>query len=132
MSLKSGTRSAIEKVVKDIRRMTRRQHSSEEKIIRIVRKAYAARRASSNSAAVRSSRRACTTVVRRSFSRWGRSASPATRRQATSSEVQDLRAEALALKEPVQRLQHEHAELEQRIERRPAAVPAEPLAQSSD
>ena len=32
MSMKSGTRSAAEKVVKDIRRRTRRQHSSEEKI----------------------------------------------------------------------------------------------------
>ena len=32
MSLKSGTCSAAEKVVKDIRRRTRRQHSSEEKI----------------------------------------------------------------------------------------------------
>jgi transposase len=32
MSMKSGTRSAAERVVKDIRRRTRRQHSSEEKI----------------------------------------------------------------------------------------------------
>jgi hypothetical protein len=32
MSAKPGTRSAAEKVVKDIRRRTRRQHSSEEKI----------------------------------------------------------------------------------------------------
>ncbi len=80
MRQKSGpVKEPAEKVVKEIRRATRRQFSAEEKI-RIVLEACAARRASPNCAGARESSRTCITAGRRISSRPGRSGSPATRR----------------------------------------------------
>ncbi len=101
MSVKSGTRSTAEKVVKDIRRRTRRQHSSEEKI-RLVLEGLRGE----ESIAELCRREG---IVQSLYYSWSKEFLEAgkkrlagdTARQATSSEVKDLRAEASALKEAV-------------------------------
>jgi len=101
MSMTSGTRSTAEKVVKDIRRRTRRQHSSEEKI-RIVLDGL--RGEDSISELCRREG-----IAQSLYYSWSKEFLGAgkkrlagdTARQATSSEVKDLRAEAAALKEAV-------------------------------
>jgi transposase len=99
MSMKSGTRSTAENVVKDIRRRTRRQHSSEEKI-RIVLEGL--RGEDSISELCRREG-----IAQSLYYSWSKEFLEAGKkrlagdmaRQATSSEVKELRAEASALKE---------------------------------
>ncbi len=101
MSQKPVTqRAAAEKVVKDIRRATRKQHSAEGKSGSCS-PGFAARTASPSTAGARASRRACTTAGRRSLEAGKRRLAGDTARQATSPEVKELRAEAAALKEAV-------------------------------
>ncbi len=94
-------RAAAEKVVTDIRRATRKQHSAEEKI-RIV---LSGLRGEDSIAELR--RREA--IAQSLYSSWSKEFLEAgkrrlagdTARQATSPEVKDLRAEAAALKEAV-------------------------------
>ena len=106
MRQKSGpVKEPAEKVVKDIRRATRRQFAAEEKIRIVLEGLRGPRRASPNCAGARESSRTCITAGRRISSRPGRSGSAFdTARAATSDEVKDLRREASALKEVVAEL----------------------------
>jgi transposase-like protein len=91
MSMKSGTRSATEKVVQDIRRRTRRQHSSEEKSAscwKLCRREGIAQSL-------------CYSWSKEFLKAGKKRLAGDTARQATSSEVKDLRAEAATLKEAV-------------------------------
>ena len=102
MRQKSGTaKPPAEKVVKDIRRRTRKQHSAEEKI-RIVLEGLRGE----ESIAELCRREAIATSLYYSWSKEFLEAgkkrlSGDTARQATSPEVKGLRAEAAALKEAV-------------------------------
>ena len=101
MSMKSGTRSAAEKVVRDIRRRTRRQHSSEEKI-RIVLEGLRGEDSISELCRREGIAQSLYYSWSREFLEAGKKRLAGdTARQATSSEVKDLRAEASALKEAV-------------------------------
>jgi transposase len=101
MSMKSGTRSAAEKVVKDIRRRTRRQHSSEEKI-RIVLEGLRGEESISELCRREGIAQSLYYSWSKEFLEAGKKRLAGdTARQATSSEVKDLRAEASALKEAV-------------------------------
>jgi transposase len=101
MSMKSGTRSAAEKVVKDIRRRTRRQHSSEEKI-RVVLEGLRGEESISELCRREGIAQSLYYSWSKEFLEAGKKRlSGDTARQATSSEVKDLRAEASALKEAV-------------------------------
>lgn len=100
--MKSGKQKAsVERVVKDIRRKTRRQHSAEEKI-RIVLDGLRGE----DSIAELCRREGIATSLYYSWSKEFLEAGKKrlagdTARQATSSEVKDLRAESSALKEVV-------------------------------
>jgi transposase len=102
MRQKPGTpKPSAEKVVKDIRRRTRKQHSSEEKI-RIVLEGLRGE----ESIAELCRREGIASSVYYSWSKefleaGKRRLAGDTTRQATSPEVKDLRAEAAALKEAV-------------------------------
>ena len=102
MGQKPGTpKPSAEKVVKDIRRRTRKQHSSEEKI-RIVLEGLRGE----ESIAELCRREGIASSVYYSWSKefleaGRRRLAGDTTRQATSPEVKDLRAEAAALKEAV-------------------------------
>ena len=102
MGQKPGTpKPSAEKVVKDIRRRTRKQHSSEEKI-RIVLEGLRGE----ESIAELCRREGIASSVYYSWSKefleaGKRRLAGDTTRQATSPEVKDLRAEAAALKEAV-------------------------------
>jgi transposase len=102
MRQKPGTlKPPAEKVVKDIRRRTRKQHSSEEKI-RIVLEGLRGE----ESIAELCRREGIASSLYYSWSKefleaGKRRLAGDTARQATSPEVQDLRAEAAALKEAV-------------------------------
>ena len=102
MRMKSGTsKPSAEKVMKDIRRQTRRLHSAEEKI-RIVLEGLRGE----DSIAELCGREGIAQSLYYSWSKDFLEASKKrlagdTTRQATGSEVKDLRAEALALKEAV-------------------------------
>jgi len=102
MRQKPGTpKPSAEKVVKDIRRRTRKQHSSEEKI-RIVLEGLRGE----ESIAEPCRREGIASSVYYSWSKefleaGKRRLTGDTTRQATSPEVKDLRAEAAALKEAV-------------------------------
>jgi transposase len=102
MGQKPGTpKPSAEKVVKDIRRRTRKQHSSEEKI-RIVLEGLRGE----ESIAEPCRREGIASSVYYSWSKefleaGKRRLTGDTARQATSPEVKDLRAEAAALKEAV-------------------------------
>ncbi len=102
MRKKSGTQKpTAEQVVKDIRRKTRKQHSSEEKI-RIVLEGLRGE----ESIAALCRREGIATSLYYSWSKEFLEAGKKrlagdTTRQATSPEVKDLRAEAAALKEAV-------------------------------
>jgi transposase len=102
MRQKPGTpKASAEKVVKDIRRRTRKQHSSEEKI-RIVLEGLRGE----ESIAELCRREGIASSVYYSWSKefleaGKRRLAGDTTRQATSPEVKDLRAEAAALKEAV-------------------------------
>lgn len=101
MSMKSGTRSAAEKVVKDIRRRTRRQHSSEEKI-RIVLEGLRGEDSISELCRREGIAQSLYYSWSKEFLEAGRKRLAGdTARQATTSEVKELRAEAAALKEAV-------------------------------
>lgn len=101
MSMKSGTRSTAEKVVKDIRRRTRRQHSSEEKI-RIVLDGLRGEDSISELCRREGIAQSLYYSWSKEFLEAGKKRLAGdTARQATSSEVKDLRAEAAALKEAV-------------------------------
>jgi transposase len=101
MSMKSGTRSTAEKVVKDIRRRTRRQHSSEEKI-RIVLEGLRGEDSISELCRREGIAQSLYYSWSKEFLEAGKKRLAGdTARQATSSEVKDLRAEAAALKEAV-------------------------------
>lgn len=101
MSMKSGTRSATEKVVKDIRRRTRRQHSSEEKI-RIVLDGLRGEDSISELCRREGIAQSLYYSWSKEFLEAGKKRLAGdTARQATSSEVKELRAEASALKEAV-------------------------------
>ena len=102
MRMKSGKRKATaEKVVKDIRRKTRRQHSAEEKI-RVVLEGLRGE----DSIAELCRREGIATSLYYSWSKEFLEAGKKrlagdTARQATSVEVKDLKAESAALKEVV-------------------------------
>jgi transposase len=101
MGMKSGTRSTAEKVVKDIRRRTRRQHSSEEKI-RIVLEGLRGEDSISELCRREGIAQSLYYSWSKEFLEAGKKRLAGdTARQATSSEVKDLRAEAAALKEAV-------------------------------
>ena len=101
MSMKSGTRSTAERVVKDIRRRTRRQHSSEEKI-RIVLEGLRGEDSISELCRREGIAQSLYYSWSKEFLEAGKKRLAGdTARQATSSEVKDLRAEAAALKEAV-------------------------------
>lgn len=101
MSMKSGTRSAAEKVVKDIRRRTRRQHSSEEKI-RVVLEGLRGEESIAELCRREGIAQSLYYSWSKEFLEAGKKRLAGdTARQATSSEVKDLRAEAAALKEAV-------------------------------
>jgi len=101
MSMKSGTRSAAERVVKDIRRRTRRQHSSEEKI-RIVLDGLRGEDSISELCRREGIAQSLYYSWSKEFLEAGKKRLAGdTARQATSSEVKDLRIEAAALKEAV-------------------------------
>jgi transposase len=101
MSMKSGTRSTAEKVVKDIRRRTRRQHSSEEKI-RIVLDGLRGEDSISELCRREGIAQSLYYSWSKEFLEAGKKRLAGdTARQATSSEVKELRAEAAALKEAV-------------------------------
>jgi transposase len=101
MSMKSGTRSAAERVVKDIRRRTRRQHSSEEKI-RIVLEGLRGEDSISELCRREGIAQSLYYSWSKEFLEAGKKRLAGdTARQATSSEVKELRAEAAALKEAV-------------------------------
>ena len=102
MRQKPGTpKPSVERVVKDIRRRTRKQHSSEEKI-RIVLEGLRGE----DSIAELCRREGIASSLYYSWSKefleaGKRRLAGDTARQATSPEVKDLRAEAAALKEAV-------------------------------
>ena len=102
MRQKSGTKKpAAERIVKDIRRRTRKHHSAEEKI-RIVLEGLGGE----ESIAALCRREGIATSLYYSWSKEFLEAGKKrlagdTARQASSSEVRDLRAEAAALKEAV-------------------------------
>ena len=102
MRQKSGTpKAAAERVVKDIRRKTRKQHSAEEKI-RIVLEGLRGE----ESIAELCRREGIATSLYYSWSKefleaGKRRLAGDTARQASSPEVKDLRAESAALKEAV-------------------------------
>jgi transposase len=99
--MKSGTRSAAERVVKDIRRRTRRQHSSEEKI-RIVLEGLRGEDSISELCRREGIAQSLYYSWSKEFLEAGKKRLAGdTARQATSSEVKELRAEAAALKEAV-------------------------------
>jgi len=101
MSMKSGTRSAAEKVVKDIRRRTRRQHSSEDKI-RIVLEGLRGEESIAELCRREGIAQSLYYSWSKEFLEAGKKRLAGdTARQATSSEGKDLRAEASALKEAV-------------------------------
>jgi transposase len=101
MSMRSGTRSATEKVVKDIRRRTRRQHSSEEEI-RIVLDGLRGEDSISELCRREGIAQSLYYSWSKEFLEAGKKRLAGdTARQATSSEVKELRAEASALKEAV-------------------------------
>jgi transposase len=101
MIMKSGTRSTTEKVVKDIRRRTRRQHSSEEKI-RIVLEGLRGEDSISELCRREGIAHSLYYGWSKEFLEAGKKRLAGdTARQATSSEVKDLRAEASAQKEAV-------------------------------
>lgn len=101
MSMKSGTRSTAEKVVKDIRRRTRRQHSSEEKI-RIVLEGLRGEESIAELCRREGIAQSLYYSWSKEFLEAGKKRLAGdTARQATSSEVKELRAEASALKEAV-------------------------------
>ena len=101
MSMKSGTRSTAAKVVKDIRRRTRQQHSSEEKI-RIVLEGLRGEDSISELCRREGIAQSLYYSWSKEFLEAGKKRLAGdTARQATSSEVKDLRAEAAALKEAV-------------------------------
>jgi transposase len=101
MSMKSGTRSAAERVVKEIRRRTRRQHSSEEKI-RIVLDGLRGEDSISELCRREGIAQSLYYSWSKEFLEAGKKRLAGdTARQATSSEVKELRAEAAALKEAV-------------------------------
>ena len=102
MRQKSGTReSSSEQLVKHIRRVTRKQYSSEEKI-RIVLEGLRGECSIAELCGVRVSPRACIPAGPRSSWRPASAGGRGdTARAATSSEVTDLRREARQLKEVV-------------------------------
>jgi transposase len=101
MSMKSGTRSAAEKVVRDILRGTRRQHSSEEKI-RFVLEGLRGEESISELCRREGIAQSLYYSWSKEFLEAGKKRlSGDTARQAMSSEVKDPRAGASALKEAV-------------------------------
>jgi transposase len=103
MRQKSGpVKESAEKVVKDIRRATRRHFSAEDKI-RIVLEGLRGEESIVELCRREGSSRTSVTAGRRTFSKPARSGWPATRRR-PSDEVKDLRREASALKEVVAEL----------------------------
>ena len=115
MRMKSGKQNTTtEKVVKDIRRKTRRQHSAEEKI-RVVLEGLRGE----DSIAELCRREGIATSLYYSWSKEFLEAGKKrlagdTARQATSVEVKDLRAESAALKEVVADLTLENSVAQKR------------------
>ncbi len=95
-------KASAEKVVKDIRRATRRHYGAEDEDPDCFWKGCAARTASPNCVAVRGSTRTSITVWSKDFLEAGKKRLAGdTAREATSDEVKQLRSEPLALKEAV-------------------------------
>ena len=91
---------SVEQVVKDIRRATRRQFSAEERSASFW-TACAASTRSPSCAGAKALPRACITAGPKSSSKRASDGLRATPRAATSSEVKDLKRQALELKEVV-------------------------------